>query len=173
MENVLIINGTNSESSRVHGIQQYIEECVENSASIEVYNLPAQALITADFSNEVIKAANQLIEYAAGVIILTPIYKASYSGILKTFLDLIPQKGFENKVILPITVGGSSYHLLAIEYALKPVLSALGATTILQGVYIIDKSIKRTEKGFAIKEDDRERLQLQLQKLKKETVQLS
>ncbi|MFF5994043.1 NADPH-dependent FMN reductase [Lysinibacillus sp. KU-BSD001] len=173
MAHVVIINGTNSESSRIQGVQQYIEQHVEEARSIEVYKLPAQALVTADYTNEVIQAANRLIEQAQVIIILTPVYKASYTGILKTFLDLIPQKGLENKVILPIMVGGSAHHLLVIEYALKPVLSVLGATTILQGVYLIDQSIERTAHGFTIQEEARERLQSQLQKLRKEPIFLS
>ncbi|MDQ0896682.1 NAD(P)H-dependent oxidoreductase [Paenibacillus sp. V4I7] len=62
--------------------------------------------------------------------------EASYTGVLKAFLDLLPQKGLECKVVLPLAVGGTISHLLAIDYALKPVLSALGARNILQGVYV-------------------------------------
>jgi FMN reductase len=45
------------------------------------------------------------------------------------------------KTVLPIATGGSPAHLLAIDYALKPVLSALGATDLLQGVYVVDKQL--------------------------------
>lgn len=166
MGNVLIINGTHSDNSRVYSVQQHIEKYFDDAKSIKVYDLPAEALISADYQNETIKAANKLIEEAAGIIILTPVYKASYSGILKTFLDLIPQKGLENKIILPVAVGGSPYHMLATDYALKPVLSALGATTILQSVYIIDKFIEQTDDGFIIQKEEQKRLELQLLKLK-------
>jgi FMN reductase len=49
---------------------------------------------------------------------------------LKTYLDLLPQKALVGKRIVPIAIGGSLGHLLAIENALKPVLSVLGATEI-------------------------------------------
>ncbi len=162
MAKVVIINGTNSETSRVTAIQQFIQKRVEDAAVIEVYKLPAEALITADYTNATIQAANEKVAKADVVIILTPVYKASYTGVLKTYLDLLPQKGLENKTIIPVAVGGSVHHLLAIEYALKPVLSVLGATTILQGVYVVDKAIERTAQGFVIQEEERTRLESQL-----------
>ncbi|MCP1144486.1 NADPH-dependent FMN reductase [Lysinibacillus endophyticus] len=161
MTKTVIINGANARTSRVNAIQQYILENV-GATTIEVFDLPAQDLISANFASAAIKAANALVEQADVVVVLTPVYKAAYSGILKTYLDLIPQKGFENKHIIPIAVGGTAHHLLAIDYALKPVFSALGATSISQGVFILDKQIERTEQGFVIEAVIKERIQQQL-----------
>ncbi|MGM9944637.1 MAG: NADPH-dependent FMN reductase [Lysinibacillus sp.] len=162
MTKTVIINGTNSRTSRVSAIQQYILEELENVKTIEVFSLPAYDLITANFASEEIRKANLAVEQADVVVVLTPIYKAAYSGILKAYLDLIPQKGFENKHIIPIAVGGTQHHLLAIDYALKPVLSALGATSISQGVFILDKQIERKEQGFVIADEIKARLNQQL-----------
>ncbi len=161
MTKTVIINGANARTSRVNAIQQYILENV-GATTIEVFDLSAQDLISANFASAAIKAANALVEQADVVVVLTPVYKAAYSGILKTYLDLIPQKGFENKHIIPIAVGGTAHHLLAIDYALKPVFSALGATSISQGVFILDKQIERTEQGFVIEAEIKERIQQQL-----------
>jgi FMN reductase len=57
-------------------------------------------------------------------------------------LDLLPQKALAGKVVLPLATGGTIAHLLAIEYALKPVLSELGARHILSTIYSIDKQIQ-------------------------------
>lgn len=162
MTKTVIINGANARTSRVSGVQYYIQENLEDVSTIEVFALPADDLITANFSSEAIKAANAAVEQADVIIVLTPIYKAAYSGILKSYLDLIPQKGFENKHIIPIAVGGTPHHLLVIDYALKPVFSALGATSISQGVFIVDKQIERTAQGFAIEEEIKIRIDQQL-----------
>ena len=159
---IVIINGANARTSRVNAIQQYISGSCKNTTTIEVFALPAYDLITANFASEEIREANFAVEQADIVVVLTPIYKAAYSGILKTYLDLIPQKGFENKHIIPIAVGGTQHHLLAIDYALKPVFSALGATSISQGVFILDKQIERTAQGFMIVDDVKLRLNQQL-----------
>jgi len=71
-------------------------------------------------------------------LVATPIYKAAYSGLLKSFLDLLPQDGLRGKTVLPLATGGSTAHLLALDYALKPVLGALGARHILDSVYATD-----------------------------------
>lgn len=162
MTKIVIINGANARTSRVNAIQHYILENLKDVTTIEVFALPAQDLISANFASETIKVANTLVEQADVVVVLTPVYKASYSGILKTYLDLIPQKGFENKHIIPIAVGGTAHHLLVIDYALKPVFSALGATSISQGVFILDKQIERTDQGFTIEEEIKERINQQL-----------
>lgn len=165
MTNVVIISGANSSNSRVIGVQKYIERVVGDAKSVEVHRLPAEDLISANFKSETILAANGLVEKAEVVIILTPVYKAAYSGILKTYLDLLPQKGLENKIVIPVAVGGTLHHLLAIDYALKPVLSALGATNILQGVYILDQSIQKTDNDFILDQEISERINHQLQQV--------
>ena len=77
------------------------------------------------------------------MLISTPVYKASFAGGLKAVLDLLDEKALAGKVVLPIATGGSPAHLLALEYGLKPVLSALGARHILAGVYATDKQVRR------------------------------
>lgn len=166
MSRIVIINGANAASSRVNAVQQYIEKTIHEVASIEVFKLPAEDLLSANFNSEGIQAVNRIVENAEAVVVLTPVYKAAYSGILKTYLDLLPQKGLEHKTILPIAVGGSLAHLLSLEYALKPVLSVLGATTILQPVYLIDKQIVRLDNGsFTIAEEAIERIDKELNRL--------
>ena len=170
MTKAVIINGGNTKKSRLTAIQQKVERFFEQEEidfhSLYVHELPATDLITANFASEDIQRANQQVAEAEIVVILTPIYKASFTGILKTYLDLLPQKALEGKIIVPLAVGGSFGHLLAIEYALKPVLSVLGATEILNTVYIIDQQIERLATGgFRIEDEAEQRLKAELQKL--------
>ncbi|NSL51895.1 NADPH-dependent FMN reductase [Calidifontibacillus erzurumensis] len=162
MSKIVIINGANASTSRVTGVQEYIKENFKDVTTIDVFKLPAHDLITANYNSDAIKEANALVEQADVVVVLTPVYKAAYSGILKTYLDLLPQKGFENKHIIPIAVGGTPRHLLVIDFALKPVFTAIGATSISQGIFIIDKQIERTEQGVVIEDEILERIHQQL-----------
>lgn len=163
---ILIINGSNNEASRVNGVAAYIKEVSSKKNitvdEINVHTLPAEVLIHADYTSPAIHEANAKVAAADTIVVLTPVYKAAYSGILKTYLDLLPQKGLVGKTVLPIAVGGSHHHLLVIDYALKPVLAAIGATNTTQGVYIVDKQIERTENGFTIDEAITARLDEQL-----------
>jgi FMN reductase len=147
MSKVTIISGSPSEHTRLNGVLH----CVINHLNgvgitpeiINVRNLPSEDLIQARFDSEEIKKQNKKVEQSNLVVILTPVYKASFSGVLKTYLDLLPQNGLEGKTILPIAIGGTFGHLLMLDYALKPVLTALGATHILKGIFILDNQIKK------------------------------
>ena len=167
MSKVAIILGAPNDYSRLNGILDYAIKVLEKEGMsfelIKVHSLPAVDLITAQFDSEAIVYANKIVENALGVIVLTPVYKASYSGILKSYLDLLPQKSLEGKVILPLVIGGTFGHLLTIEYALNPVLSALGANHIEKGVYTIDKQIERIEDNqYLIEEETQQRLKKSL-----------
>ena len=74
-------------------------------------------------------------------------YKAAYSGLLKALLDLLPQYALEGKTVLPLATGGSIAHVLAIDYALRPVLSAMGAAHVVQGWFVLDRHITLLEAG--------------------------
>ena len=106
-----------------------------------IHNFPPEDLIHARFDSPALNAFKADIASATGVIISTPVYKASFAGALKTVLDLLPERALEEKVVLPLASGGSVAHMLALDYGLKPVLSALKAQEVLQGVFAQDLQI--------------------------------
>lgn len=121
---------------------------------ISVRDLPAEDLLYANFNSPALKAAAKVIEEASGIIIATPVYKAAYSGVLKAFLDVLPQYAFAGKVVLPLVTGGSPAHMLAMDYALKPVLSSLGARFVLNGVFAADSQARIGPDGTLDLDDD-------------------
>jgi FMN reductase len=146
MPDIVAIAGSPSEASRSLAVVEYARRIVSDSgfssSVIRVRDLDPEDLLYGRVKGHSILQSTRLIEEARAVIITTPVYKASFSGVLKAFLDLLPQNAFNNKVVLPFATGGSPAHLLAIDYALKPVLSALGASQILAGTYIVDSQIQ-------------------------------
>ena len=172
MQKVTIIAGGHKIDSRLTGILEfatsYLEENKVEFEVIQVHQLPSQALITADFMNEDIAVARQKVEESKGVIVLSPVFQASYSGIIKTFLDLLPMKSLREKTILPLMLGGSYAHLLVMDYALKPVIANLGATNILTGAYVMDAQIAKEENNtYTLDEDAKVRITSQLMQLVK------
>ncbi len=146
MSEVVTIAGSPSYPSRSSAVLDHIRDLLAQqhitSEAINVRSLPFDALFLARIDNPVIQDAINAIAEASAVIIATPVYKAAYTGILKTFLDLLPQNALANKTIYPIATAGAPGHQLAIDYALRPVLSALGAHHILSGLYILDSQIQ-------------------------------
>jgi FMN reductase len=62
------------------------------------------------------------------LIVATPAYKASYTGLLKAFLDRYPHDGLAGTTAIPVMTTSSSEHTLAAEYTLRPLLIELGAS---------------------------------------------
>ena len=110
-------------------------------ARLALRELPADALLRGDASERGIAAAVGAVAEAQLLLVATPIYKAAYSGLLKAFLDLLPQDALRGKTVVPLATGGSMAHLLALDYALKPVLAALGARDIRDAVYASDAQL--------------------------------
>jgi FMN reductase len=142
---ILLIAGSPSPSSRSSRILQYVGAQLaaldHRTSCLYVTDLPAEALLRADFSHADIQAAKTSVASADAVVIATPIYKAAYSGVLKTFLDLLPKDGLRGKLVLPLATGGSQSHMLALDYALRPVLSALAAKHVLPGIYATEDQV--------------------------------
>jgi FMN reductase len=167
---VLAIAGSPSHPSRTYSVLEYAKQHLEaarvSTTLFSVRDLPAEALLFAQFDHADVKEAIALVEQASAIIIATPVYKAAYTGVLKAFLDLLPQNALAGKPILPIATGGTIAHLLSIDYALKPVLSTLGARHIFAGVYIVDSQIQRLpDGGVQFAEEVEQRLQVSLNEL--------
>ena len=94
--------------------------------------------------------ALQRFQQADGIVLATPIFKASYSGLLKAYLDLLPQFALAGKVVLPLATGGSLAHVLALDYALRPVLQSMGARHIVQSFYLHEAQMSVTDEGLEI-----------------------
>ena len=112
-----------------------------------IRDLPAQPLLHAQWSHPAIERAIARVAAAQVVVVATPVYKAAYAGLLKVFLDLLAQDGLRGKAVLPLATGGSPHHMLALDYALRPVLQSLAARQILPGVYATDAQVALTPEG--------------------------
>jgi FMN reductase len=162
MSLIVTITGSPSEGSRTAQLAKDVGASLVargfKVASIDVRDLPAADLVYARIQSEPISAALGLIERARGVVLCSPVYKASYSGVLKTFLDLLPQTGLAGKVALPLMTGGSIAHVLALDYAFRPVLAALGAQHVVSGLFLLDKTIGVRPEGIELEPELRARL---------------
>ncbi|EST29384.1 hypothetical protein N566_22115 [Streptomycetaceae bacterium MP113-05] len=115
--------------------------------NVAVRDLPSGALLHADATDPLIQEVVESVDKAQGIIVATPVYKAAYSGLLKVLLDLLPQSALAGKPVLPLATGGSTAHVLSIDYALRPVLTALGADHVLRGYFVLDRLLTRQDGG--------------------------
>lgn len=142
---VITLAGSPRFPSRSSALLEYARDRL-TSLDIDVchwhlHNFEPEDLLYARFDSPALKTFIEQLSEADGLIVATPVYKASFSGALKTLLDLLPERALEQKVVLPLATGGTVAHLLAVDYALKPVLSALKAQEILHGVFADDSQV--------------------------------
>jgi FMN reductase len=148
---VLLIAGSPSERSRTAAVLEAVGQRLGLRGvqvdRLRVRDLSPQALLLADFGHPTISSAIGQVARAEVIVVATPVYKAAYSGVLKVFLDLLAQDAFKGKTVLPLATGGSANHMLALDYALRPVLQSLGAKQILAGIYATDAQIVVSPEG--------------------------
>ncbi|MBL0943911.1 MAG: NADPH-dependent FMN reductase [Hydrogenophaga sp.] len=148
---VLLIAGSPSEHSRSAALLDAVAQRLGLRQALidrlRIRDLSPQALLLADTTHKSVQHALAQVESARAVVVATPVYKAAYSGVLKVFLDLLPQSGLKGKAVLPLATGGSPHHMLALDYALRPVLQSLGARHILPGVYASDAQLPKGDNG--------------------------
>ena len=142
---VVSIGGSPSQRSRSGVLLDLSKRWLQHQGvevvSYQVRDFAAEDLLHARFDSPKVIDLLQQIENADGLLIATPVYKASFAGALKTILDLLPERALSHKVVLPMATGGSIAHMLAVDYALKPVLSALKAQEMLHGIFAEDSQI--------------------------------
>ncbi|MFD7280733.1 NADPH-dependent FMN reductase [Streptomyces sp. NPDC059862] len=163
MATVLSVSGSPSPTSRTARLLRDLDARLTAQGHevipLDVRTLPPEALLHADFGHPAIARATALFEQADGVVIGTPVYKAAYSGPLKSLLDLLPQYALKGKTVLPLATGGSTAHVLAIDYALRPVLASMGPAHITPGWFVLDKHIEvRQDGGILVEPGTREAL---------------
>ncbi|CCK32607.1 FMN reductase [Streptomyces davaonensis JCM 4913] len=151
MATILSVSGSPSATSRTARLLRHLDDRLRAQGhqviALDVRTLPAEALLGADFRHPAIIETTALFERADGVVIGTPVYKAAYSGLLKALLDLLPQYALAGKTVLPLATGGTTAHVLAIDYALRPVLSSMGPAHITPGWFTLDKDITVADDG--------------------------
>ncbi len=79
------------------------------------------------------------VEQADVVVVVTPVYRGSYTGLFKHFFDFIDQDALVDTPILLAATGGSERHALMIDHQLRPLFSFFQARTLPLGVYATDR----------------------------------
>ncbi|ADP69616.1 NADPH-dependent FMN reductase [Rhodomicrobium vannielii ATCC 17100] len=104
--------------------------------------LPWLAIRCRDEASPPILHALDAIEGADLLIVGTPVYKGSYTGMLKHLFDLLNYPALFKTPVGLIAVGGSDRHALVIEHELRPLFGFFGAKTLPTGIFLSDKTIE-------------------------------
>lgn len=94
-----------------------------------------------EWGNEDVKALTEQVASADVIVTACPTYKATYTGLLKAFLDQYGNDGLAGCKAVPVMVGAAPNHALAPEVHLRPLLVELGASVPTRGLYMLDTAM--------------------------------
>ncbi|HEY2057091.1 MAG TPA: FMN reductase [Amycolatopsis sp.] len=87
------------------------------------------------FPSPRLREAIDTVTRADGLIAVTPVFTASYSGLFKSFFDVLDKEALDGKPVLLAATGGTERHSLVLDFALRPLFAYLRAMPVATGVY--------------------------------------
>jgi FMN reductase len=87
------------------------------------------------FPSDALAGAVRTVTEADGLIAVTPVFSASYSGLFKSFFDVLEEDALAGKPVLVAATAGTARHSLVIDFALRPLFAYLRAVVVPTGVF--------------------------------------
>lgn len=91
-----------------------------------------------DWDDDEVRGVTERVAATSLLVVASPTYKATYTGLLKAFLDWYPTTGLSGVVAVPVMVGAGEAHALAVEVHLRPLLVEIGAMVPARGLYVTE-----------------------------------
>ncbi|WP_375500462.1 NADPH-dependent FMN reductase [uncultured Jatrophihabitans sp.] len=142
----VVVVGNPKPKSRTLDAAVAVVEQVTGSPPDTVIDLADLGAGLLDWADASVAEAVAQVRDARFVVVASPTYKASYTGLLKLFLDRFSAGALAGVTVVPLMLGGGLQHALAPEAFLRPVLSEIGASMPTRALYLLDSD---AEAGFA------------------------
>ena len=141
---VAVVIGNPNPGGRTTTVGQAVGDAVaaaRGGDEVVVIELATIAAHLFEWGNEDVKALTAQVASADVVVAACPTYKATYTGLLKAFLDQYGNDGLAGCKAVPVMVGAAPNHALAPEVHLRPLLVELGASVPSRGLYMLDTAM--------------------------------
>jgi FMN reductase len=153
MTKIAVVTGNPKPASRTHSVALAVAEALakelQDAETHPVIDLAEHAPRLFDWSDEELGTLTAEVAAADIAIFASPTYKATYTGLLKAFLDRYGNNGLAGVTAVPVMTGGWPGHLLAVEVHFRPVLVELGATVPSRGLYVTEPELADLDKAVA------------------------
>jgi FMN reductase len=145
---IVVVVGNPSPGGRTSRAAKAVAEKIAESAhGAEISFIELAHVAPLLFDPDATEVNEHLVALASSdlAVIASPTYKASFTGLLKAFLDRYGSDGLAGVVAVPLMLGASPIHHLTPETQLRPVLIELGATIPTRSFFLVDKEIDRLD----------------------------
>jgi FMN reductase len=142
---ITVVVGNPKLQSRTRAAAVGVAEALAGRAPDHVLDLADLGARLLDWSDPEVAAAVDLVRASELVVVASPTYKATYTGLLKLFLERFGADELRGVVGVPVLVGADTRHSLAVEVHLRPVLVEIGLSLPTRGLFVIDREGLETE----------------------------
>ena len=136
----VVVVGNPKAASRTRRAAELVAERLTGEPPATVIELSELGPALLAWGDPAVAAAKQVVAGADLAIFATPTYKATYTGLLKLFLDQFAAGELHGTTAIALMLGGSPHHALAGELTLKPVLSEIGCSCPTPALFLLDSA---------------------------------
>jgi FMN reductase len=136
---VAVVVGNPKPRSRTLAAAAYVATQLSGSEPDLVVDLADLGPALLDWSDPTVAGLVEEVGAADLVVFASPTYKGTYTGLLKLFLDRFATDGLSG-VAVPLMLGAGPGHALAPELTLRPVLTEIGGSVPVRGLYVVDSA---------------------------------
>ena len=132
---LIAINASPSDTSKTHAVAAAAVELAGGGTVLDIGSLDADALLLRGSHQSVAKAI-AAIDASDVVVLVTPTYRATYSGLLKVLLDQLPTAAFAGKACILAATAGGPAHFLSLDTGMRALVASLGGWSVPTVVYV-------------------------------------
>jgi FMN reductase len=155
---VVVSAGLSNPSSTRLLAERLTAATVEALGEVEVVHVELRDLahqltdqLLTGFPGPELAAAEAAVADADGVIVVTPVFSASYSGLFKSFFDVLEVGALDGKPVLVAATAGTARHSLVLEHALRPLFAYLHAVVVPTGVFAATEDFAGTDLDLRVR----------------------
>jgi FMN reductase len=138
--NVVAVVGNPKPGSRTRGAAELVAERLTGAPAATIIELADLGPALLAWGDPAVVAAKQAVLDADLVVFASPTYKATYTGLLKLFLEQFAAGELHGTTAVALMLGASPHHALAGELTLKPVLSEIGCSCPTPALFLLESS---------------------------------
>jgi FMN reductase len=140
---IAVVVGNPKAGSRTLRVAEAVAESISSIShtpnDIRIIDLANMATELFDFESEKVNECLGAVASSELVVVASPTYKATYTGLLKSFLDRYGNEALNSTTCIPVMTGAAPIHALAPEVHLRPLLVELGASVPTRGIYVTEQ----------------------------------
>jgi FMN reductase len=143
-QQIVTVTGNPRPESRTHTLARTLADALAAALGEAVVSHVDLAVLGArvlDHDDASARAATSQVLAADILVLASPTYKATYSGLLKAFLDRLGTGSLAGRRAVPILLGGAPNHQLAVDVHFTPLLLELGAAVPARGLFVLESEV--------------------------------